>query len=133
MPAKPPKPGKPPKPPPNPDPSAPWAAAAPAAPAPAAAATAAWLAAATAGVKPRFIELPIRGPSVEPTTEFTSPMNNHSGAAAYSVIRFDAMLPSENPDDVEKIPPGPTVGDEDEDEPPPNAEDKGDARFCRAV
>jgi hypothetical protein len=62
------------------------------------------LAAATAGVKPRFIALPIRGPNVVPIPVLTSEMPSHAGTPAYSVSTPSKTLPSEIPD-VDKIPP----------------------------
>ena len=125
MPAKPPEPAKSPAPSAIPDPTAAGAAAAPAAPA---APEAAWLAATTAGVKARFMELPIKGPNVLPTivdvSPENSPMANHPGIVAYELITLDKMLPDE------MFPRGPvTVPPE---EVPPNAEDKGDARLWSA-
>ncbi|MGO9252627.1 MAG: hypothetical protein ACLP5J_14885 [Mycobacterium sp.] len=43
------------------------------------------------------------------------------------------MLESDNPDEDKICPPGPKIVPEDEDEPPLNNEDKGDARFCSEV
>jgi hypothetical protein len=106
------------------------------------------LAAAIAGVKPRFIALPIRGPNVVPTIVDIIEMPSHPGITAYEVSTPSRMDPSESPD-VSKIPPpGVTIVDDPFDaveDPPksplrsPESPDVdvddvvGDARFCSDV
>jgi hypothetical protein len=110
------------------------------------------LAAATAGVKPKFIELPRRGPITLPNTVVPPDRAAHAGMAAYSVITPFKMLPTEIPDDEDvKIPPSPpspvvvvVVVDPVEDPPrsplriPDNpdvddVDELGDTRLCSAV
>jgi hypothetical protein len=107
---------------------------------------AAWLAAAIAGVKPRFIALPIRGPNVVPTIVDIIPMPSHPGITAYEVSTPFRMFPSVSPD-VDKIPPpGVVIEDDPVEDPPPRSplrspespdvddvEELGDVRLCSAV
>jgi hypothetical protein len=99
------------------------------------------LAAATAGVKPKFIELPIRGPITDPNTVEPPDMAAHAGRAAYSAITLSTRLP-----DV-KSPPSPTVVvDDPVEDPPPRSplripkspdvddvDELGEARPCSDV
>jgi hypothetical protein len=99
-------------------------------------------------VKPKFIELPIRGPITDPNAVEPPDMAAHAGRAAYSVITPCMRPPSENPDDVDvKIPPSPVVVvDDPVEDPPPRSplripespepddvDDAGDARLCSVV
>jgi hypothetical protein len=106
------------------------------------------LAAAIAGVKPRFIAPPIKGPNVLPTIVDIIEMPSHPGITAYEVSTPSRMVPSESPD-VSKIPPpGVTIVDDPFDavEDPPKSplripespdvddvDELGDARLCSVV
>jgi hypothetical protein len=71
-----------------------------------------------------------------PNAVVVIPLANHNGAERISTSILSSKPPTENPDAAKPPIPGippvvpPVVV---EDELPPNAEDKGDARFCRAV
>jgi hypothetical protein len=104
------------------------------------------LAAAIAGVKPRFIVLPIRGPIMLPNTVEPPDMPIHNGAPAYSVSTPSKMLPTDNPD-VDKIPPpGVVIVVDPVEDPVPRSplripdspddddvDELGDTRLCSAV
>ena len=128
MPAKPPRPGTPPKPPANPDPSALGAAAAPAAAAPAA------LAALRCGLEANIHRATEKGP--EHAAERGIRHSNAQPLWRCGIIDnqtwHDACErePGRGQNPIRRAPRSWT---KDEDEPPLNAEDKGDARFCSAV
>jgi hypothetical protein len=85
-------------------------------------------------LRAKLIGVDMMGPSVEPNTVWNIPMPIHSGAVMASRSRLSSKPPTENPDAAKPPSPGmgvPVVAPEDE--LPPNAEDKGDARFCSAV
>jgi hypothetical protein len=82
-----------------------------------------------------------------PNTLEPPDMAAHAGIAAYSVITPSRMVPSEDPDDVDKIPPpGVVITDDPVEDPPPRSplripespdvddvDELGDARLCSAV